>query len=264
MSEVLTDEEIEKLLNPPMKKILPRIKKLSSVSEAIETFKNSDLEKGYEGYDGETYYIKLGIFLKEEDGYYSFLGYPYSSKESVDYEYAFWVYINKELDDITTSDSDIPLYILREIEKEHGINNLEPKEDTVKTVEQARAILEKSFFVKGIKSSKNDALIFYYKIGAYYAEYSSAFAFVGYPYTSLTQIDEKRADLIFVDKWRGKVTPDYHRLSDEELNDSNKYQLSNWQKMGQFDWQEPDSDNDIIYAMDDYSLFSGKDNLLPI
>ena len=75
------------------------------------------------------------------------------------------------MDDIVTSSAPIPLCMLREIEKEHGINNLEPKEDTVKTIEQAREILNNSFFIKGIKSKENDKLIFYYKIGAYYKEF---------------------------------------------------------------------------------------------
>jgi len=261
MSEILSEKEIEELLNPPMKKVLPRKNKLSSIAEAVEAFRNSDFTTGYDDNDDdEIFYTKLGIFLNENDKSYCFLGYPSSYKEPVDYEYAFWVFISKGMDDIVTSSAPIPLYMLREIEKEHGINNLEPKDDTVRTIEQAREILNNSFFVKGIKSSKNNKLLFYYKIGAYYAEYSSAFAFIGYPYTSLTEIDENKAGLLFVDKWRGKVTLDFHRLSEKELHDSCKYKLSNWQKLGQFSWHEPDSNDDFIYGIDDFSPFRMKDN----
>jgi len=260
MSVVLTQEEINELLNPPVKKLLPRGKKLSSKTEAEEAFKNSEFTLGWSNYDDEVHYIKLGIFLNENDECYSFLGYPFSNKEPVNYENAYSVFILKEFDDIITSDTYIPLYMLREIEKKYGINNLEPKEDTVKTVEQAREILNNSFFVKGIKSIKNDKLIFYYKIGAYYSEYSSAFAFIGYPYTSLTEIDGNKAGLLFVDKWRGKVALDFHRLTDEELIDPDKHKLSCWQQKGQFEWRDPNSDDDFIYGIDDYSPFRSKDN----
>jgi hypothetical protein len=107
MTRPLTDEEIEMLLNPPMEEILPRERKLTSVSDAIEAYKNSVFEKGYESGNEKLCYTKLGIYLGEKDNYYSFLGYPHSSKKPVDYEYAFGIYIHKELDEISTSSAPI-------------------------------------------------------------------------------------------------------------------------------------------------------------
>jgi len=252
MSVVLTNKEIEELLNPPpMKEILPRAKKLSSIEEAIEAFNNSDSIKGSEGHNGVISYDKLGNFIKEDEECYWFLSYPYTSIKPIDYEFVFWVFIYKELDYISFSSAPISVYILREEEKKLGINNLEPKEDLVKTVEQARTILENSYLVKGIKHWKKK-IVFHYKIGPFYAEYSSAFAFIGYPYTSSTQINQNKAGLLFVDKWLGNVAPDYHRLTDEELKDNSKYQLDHWQKLGQFDWQKPDSEDKMIFDIDEY------------
>jgi len=235
--------------------ILPRSKRLTSVIEAMKVLENSPFVKGDEK-NGIIYYHKIGPFLYEEKDSFCFVSYPYTSKKPIDYEYAFYLFVLKDMDEITTSSAPLTPHELREIEKREWLYHIEPKDDMVKTEEQARTILENSFFVKGIKSYKNKNLVYYFKIGDLYKEYPMAFSFLGYPYTSLNPvIYEHKTYLIYVDKWRGEVELDFEKLTKEELENGNKRRLSRRQEIGLFDWQPPDTNSDDIYALDDDSPF---------
>jgi len=237
------------------KDILPRSKRLTSVIEAMEVLENLPFVKGDEK-NGIIYYHKIGPFLYEEKESFCFVSYPYTSKKPIDYEYAFYLFIFKDMDEIITSTAPLTPHELREIEKREGLYHIEPKEDMVKTEEQARTVLENSFFVKGIKSYKDKNLVYYFKIGDLYKEYPMAFSFFGYPYTSLNPvINEQKTYLIYVDKWRGEVELDSEELTKKEFENGNKRRLSKRQEIGLFDWQPPDINSDIYTFDDDDSLF---------
>ena len=217
MSHVLTDEEIKELFERAVPKQWflfgensDKNKKLKNMSanEIKYLLEKHEFVKYYDNEDEVTYYKELAPFYKEFDNYFEFIGYPYTEKEPIEYDYAFEIYVDKNNGEIFEATAPISSVELRKREKEIGLNRIKPYEDTVKTIEDARNILEKSKLILGEKRSgkKHKGIIYYYKLGDFYCEYEYNFSFIGYPYTSKDkEINYKNKNELLVEKWRGNI-----------------------------------------------------------
>jgi hypothetical protein len=217
MAEVLTEKEINELLAwKPIRRwyiydkkskerpninnmTFEEIKMLLEQSEYVKGIKDDDI----------IYSFKLGLFYNDYKNEFSFVGYPFTSENSeIEYDYAFEIFVDKKTGEISCADSPIDPVELRRIEKENGINNIKPYEDTVKTINDARSVLEKCKLILGEKKygKEYEGIIYYYKLGAFYCEYEDMFSFIGYPYTSKdVEVNYENPNELFVEKWRGKV-----------------------------------------------------------
>jgi hypothetical protein len=217
MAEVLTDKEINELLErKPIKRWYiydknsnkgVNIKNMTSEEIKI-LLEKSEYAKGIKE-DEVIYSTKIGLFYNEYKNEFSYIGYPFTSEHpEIEYDYAFEIFVDKKTGEITSANSPIDPVELRKIEKENGINNIEPYEDTVKTINDARNVLEKCKLILGEKKygKEYEGIIYYYKLGSFYCEYEDMFSFIGYPFTSKdTDINYKNAKELLVEKWRGRV-----------------------------------------------------------
>ena len=64
---------------------------------------------------GVTWHHHVGGFFKEFPNSYSFVVYPYSSKEPLDPLYAFLYFVRKSTGDVVRSDSPMPEHELRKL-----------------------------------------------------------------------------------------------------------------------------------------------------
>ena len=142
--------------------------------------------KYYDEEDEITYYTELAPFYKEYDDSFGFVGYPYTAKYPIKYDYAFEIFVMKDNGEIFEAAAPMSSVELRKKEKEIGLNRIKPYEDTVTTIDEAKKILENSKLILGEKSGdkRYKGIIFYYKLGDFYREYEDNFSFIGYPYTS--------------------------------------------------------------------------------
>jgi hypothetical protein len=58
--------------------------------------------------EGETYFVEIGALLGEDDTGFEFVGFPYSSKRPIDYNYAFHYFLIKETKKV--GQSNCPIY----------------------------------------------------------------------------------------------------------------------------------------------------------
>jgi hypothetical protein len=58
--------------------------------------------------EGETYFVEIGALIGEDETGFEFVGYPYSSKHPIDYNYAFQYFLIKATKKV--GQSNCPIY----------------------------------------------------------------------------------------------------------------------------------------------------------
>jgi len=194
-------------------------------NEARQFLEKSKYINGIEQ-EGIIYFYKIGLFYREYKNEYSFICYPYTSKEpEIIYDYAFEAFVSKNSGSVSFANAPFLPIELRRIEKANGLNNILPKEDVIVSINDAENAINNSRIIIGEKRHgiEYNGIIYYYKLGQFFIEYEEYYSFFGYPYTSKDKtIDFNNKYELFVEKWRGRIAISSEKLIEHDLKQKDR------------------------------------------